>query len=123
MKNLVRQAHAIFEPQRLSIIKLLQDREMCVCELAEVLRLSSPRMSQHLGILRQAGLVKERRSGKWVYYRLNNKAVGSFSQAWAEFFDGAMKETAGMKIIVNRLEKLDLDKIRGECEELVVKEG
>lgn len=58
---------------RLRIIGLLRDRELCVCNLTEVLQISQPGVSQHMRRLKQAGFVKERKVGQWVYYSLNTE--------------------------------------------------
>jgi ArsR family transcriptional regulator len=63
---------ALGEPTRLRIIKLLSEKELCVCELEHIMRISQPRISQHLKVLKQTGLVCERREGQrrvcWVDY-------------------------------------------------------
>lgn len=56
---------------RLRILSLLHQRELCVCELTEVLEISQPGVSQHMRRLRQTGFVNERRGGQWIYYSLN----------------------------------------------------
>jgi len=53
-------------------MKLLETGELCVCELMQVLDMSQPRISRHLGILKNAGLVNDRRQGKWVFYSLRD---------------------------------------------------
>ena len=58
--------------RRLRILKLLELRELCVCEVMVALDLTQPTASYHLGILEGAGLVKERKEGKWVFYRIAN---------------------------------------------------
>ncbi|OLN32943.1 ArsR/SmtB family transcription factor [Desulfosporosinus metallidurans] len=55
---------------RLRILSLLEGRELCVCDLTEVLGISQPGVSQHMRRLRQAGFVHERRGGQWIYYSL-----------------------------------------------------
>jgi len=55
---------------RLRILSLLKGRELCVCDLTEVLEISQPGVSQHMRRLRQAGFVNERRGGQWTYYSL-----------------------------------------------------
>ena len=63
---------ALAEPIRLQSIQLLADgEEYCVCELMESLNASQSRMSRHLGILKAAGLLIDRRDAQWVRYRLN----------------------------------------------------
>jgi ArsR family transcriptional regulator, arsenate/arsenite/antimonite-responsive transcriptional repressor len=61
---------ALSDETRLRVLRLLEERELCVCELMQVLDMSQPRISRHLGVLKNAGLVKDRREGKWVYYAL-----------------------------------------------------
>ncbi|MEM1570312.1 MAG: metalloregulator ArsR/SmtB family transcription factor [Candidatus Bathyarchaeia archaeon] len=64
---------ALANETRLKILMLLDVRgEMCVCELMSALGLTQPTISHHLGILKNAGLIRERKSGKWVYYRITD---------------------------------------------------
>jgi ArsR family transcriptional regulator len=62
---------AFAHPVRLRILNLLQEqKEICVCDLCEVLALAQPKVSRHLAVLRAAGLVQGRREGKWMFYAL-----------------------------------------------------
>ena len=54
---------ALGEPTRLKILKLLAVKDLCVCDLEEIMQASQPRISQHLKVLKQARLVNERREG------------------------------------------------------------
>ncbi len=56
---------------RLSIIGLLEKDTCCVCELVEIFQMTQPAISQHLRKLRDAGLVREKRQGQWMFYSLN----------------------------------------------------
>lgn len=63
---------ALSDPTRLRCIALLSTHdELCVCELTHALALPQPKVSHHLGTLRKAGLVSDRKAGLWIYYRLN----------------------------------------------------
>ncbi len=63
---------ALAEPTRLQAIRLLADgTEHCVCELMRKLDATQSRMSRHMQVLKQAGLVVDRRDAQWVRYRLN----------------------------------------------------
>ncbi len=63
---------ALGEPFRLTCLLLLQQEgELCVCELMEALDVLQPKVSRHLLVLKQAGLVLDRRQGQWIYYKLN----------------------------------------------------
>ncbi|WP_434340722.1 ArsR/SmtB family transcription factor [Motilimonas cestriensis] len=56
---------------RLSCVLLIfQQKKMCVCELTEALQLSQPKISRHLALLRQSGVLTTERKGQWVYYQL-----------------------------------------------------
>ncbi len=57
-------------PARLRILALLRDGELCVCQITEVLRIPTSTASEHLTELRRAGLLAERKEGRWVYYGL-----------------------------------------------------
>ena len=71
----VRIFKAFADINRLKIIKLLKEGELCVCELTAVLTTSQSTVSHHLAVLKNAGLIKERKEGKWSYFRLSDGAV------------------------------------------------
>ncbi|MBU0656011.1 MAG: metalloregulator ArsR/SmtB family transcription factor [Gammaproteobacteria bacterium] len=65
-------AKALADQTRLRILLLLTGQEeLCVCELTQALELAQPKISRHLAILRESGLLLDRKSGLWVYYRLH----------------------------------------------------
>jgi ArsR family transcriptional regulator, lead/cadmium/zinc/bismuth-responsive transcriptional repressor len=66
---------AVADVNRLKILLAVTDRELCVCELTEVLSMSAPAVSHHLRRLKDMGLVRTRREGKWVYYTLDDEHV------------------------------------------------
>ena len=75
----VRAFHALSDPTRLQLMELLRGGERCVCELTDALGSAQSRLSFHLRILRGAGLVMDRREGRWVHYRLNQERVEELS--------------------------------------------
>ncbi|MEW5784855.1 MAG: metalloregulator ArsR/SmtB family transcription factor [Bacillota bacterium] len=64
---------ALGEETRIRIILMLCQEEMCICELMEQLNLSQTAISHHVKILKQAGLVKDRRNGKWNFYSIDKR--------------------------------------------------
>ncbi len=66
---------ALADPTRLRILGFLMEREMCVCEVMVGLDLTQPTASHHLRILENVGLVKDRKEGKWVFYRLADSSL------------------------------------------------
>jgi ArsR family transcriptional regulator len=76
MKNILNIAGAFNDETRILIVAfLVQNGECCVCELSHALNLGQSRLSRHLGILNDAGILKMRRDGKWVYYELDNSST------------------------------------------------
>ena len=62
---------ALGDETRFLIVRMLVGRELCVCEIIDAFAISQPAISHHLKILRQAGVVRDKREGKWIYYSLN----------------------------------------------------
>ncbi|HYU01784.1 MAG TPA: metalloregulator ArsR/SmtB family transcription factor [Gemmatimonadales bacterium] len=67
--------HALSDETRLEVVRLLSHGERCVCELQNVLDAAQSRLSFHLRVLKDAGLVTDRREGRWVYYALNRASL------------------------------------------------
>jgi ArsR family transcriptional regulator, arsenate/arsenite/antimonite-responsive transcriptional repressor len=67
--------HALSDVTRLQILQTLSHRERCVCELQELFEMEQPHLSFHLKVLRDAGLVRHRREGKWIYYGINAEVM------------------------------------------------
>lgn len=71
MKNLEKLFYALSDETRLKIVRILLDYpEVCVCQFQEIFNTYQPRISFHLRILRQAGLIEGEKRGRWTYYRL-----------------------------------------------------
>lgn len=67
--------HALSDETRLEIVGMLRDGERCVCDLMGALDAAQSRLSFHLKVLKDAGLVVDRRNGRWVYYSLSKDAL------------------------------------------------
>lgn len=74
-------AHALSDETRLEIIAALRHGERCVCDLVTDLDAAQSRLSFHLKVLRDAGLVTDRREGRWSFYTLVPEAMGEFHDA------------------------------------------
>jgi len=75
LEQTARWFHALGDETRLQIIDRLSEGEQCVCDLTDLLETAQSRLSFHLKILKDAGILKDRRDGRWVYYSLNPEAV------------------------------------------------
>ncbi len=73
MNELVTLFKALSDETRLRIIKLLEEEELCVCDITAALDMVQPKVSFHLSALKEAGLIKDRKEGKWIHYSLNEK--------------------------------------------------
>ncbi|MEO1523410.1 MAG: metalloregulator ArsR/SmtB family transcription factor [Cyanobacteria bacterium J06633_2] len=62
---------ALSDPLRLKVLDLLREQELCVCDLRDRLDVGQSKLSFHLKSLKDAGLLRSRQQGKWVYYSLN----------------------------------------------------
>jgi len=81
VRNLVKVFKALSDETRIRLLKLLQQRELCVCELMQALNMTQSRVSRNLGILKDAGLVKDRRDGLWVHYSLNEDSFNIYAES------------------------------------------
>ena len=75
---------ALAAPIRLDVIHALAQGERCVCDLTSDLNLSQSKLSFHLRVLREAGLLADRQSGRWIYYRLQPDALAALEALLAE---------------------------------------
>ena len=71
IKEKTRLFKALSDPNRLRILKMLQSKSLCVCEIKDVLNLATSTVSKHLSILRDTGFIIEEKDGKWVNYMIN----------------------------------------------------
>ena len=91
---------------RLSMMKLLQNNECCVCELVEIYKASQPSISQHLRKLKDIELVREKRKGQWIFYSLNKE--NSYYQFVLDILESLPSED-------KRLEELEKQGLRISC--------
>jgi ArsR family transcriptional regulator len=78
------------DPTRLRIVGYLAQRELCVCDLEALLGVSQSMTSHHVGVLRRAGLLlqrREERDTRWVYYRLNPEAIERLKEQFVGLLD------------------------------------
>jgi len=73
--------HALSDPTRLSVLRRLRFGEQCVCNLTDALDAAQSRLSFHLKVLKDAGLVADRRERRWMYYTVNPDALAAIADA------------------------------------------
>ena len=72
MQDLLNVFKALSDETRLRVIKLLENGELCVCDIFTALDMSQPKVSFHLNVLKEAGFLKDRKQGRWTHYRLDD---------------------------------------------------
>ena len=70
---------ALSDPNRVKIVKMLQHKSMCVCEMREALQVAQPTVSKHLKLLEDAGIVQSEKDGLWVNYSLTDGRTSPFA--------------------------------------------
>jgi len=75
MHNITQTFKALSDETRLRILSLMKEGEICVCDIAESLGMSQPNISFHLSMLKEAGLIKDRKNGRWIHYSLDDSDI------------------------------------------------
>lgn len=101
MRSIEKLFKALADCNRLRILKMLEVRPLCVCEITEVLGIAQPSVSRHLAILKDAGLVEDIKEGQWMNYSL----ARSRDHAVAYILDGLHSWIADQAQIMNDREK------------------
>jgi ArsR family transcriptional regulator len=83
--------HALSDRTRLEILTRLKEGEQCVCELTDALQTGQSRLSFHLKVLKDAGFIRDRPEGRWMYYSLNQEGLEDL-----EVFVGELKSAIAM---------------------------
>ena len=100
---------ALSDPNRLRILKALQTRTLCVCEIREILKLANSTVSEHLKILKDCGFIAEEKEGKWVNYSIHPHPLDPRVIAILTRFDFWTADDASLFLDKNMIKKLDRD--------------
>ena len=111
MKEFIKVMKALSDPSRVKIVKLLQRRELCVCEIKEALGLAQSTASKHLHILEDAGLITYSKDGLWVNYRLADGFQSPYAANMLGNLRHWLEEEKEVAAITRRAGELDRFKI------------
>lgn len=111
MRELVRALKALSDPNRMRIMKMLQRREMCVCELAEALGISQPSVSRHMRILSEADFVTSRREGLWIHYLWNPNPSNAYARTLLQHLQSWLEEDPQILGLLQKAAGLDREEI------------
>jgi ArsR family transcriptional regulator len=92
MKEFITVMKALSDPSRVKILKMLEQRPLCVCEITAALGLAQPTVSKHLKVLEGAGLVAFEKDGQWVNYRLEDRRRNPYAHNLLKDLGGWLNE-------------------------------
>jgi ArsR family transcriptional regulator len=107
LKKFIKVMKALSDPNRVKIIKMLAEKDLCVCELTSLLKLAQPTVSKHLKVLEDAGLVDFWKEGSWVNYSLANGNDSKYAKAMLFHLDEWLDEEEEIKKILIALPDAD----------------
>lgn len=110
MDKLLKIFKALADKNRVRIMSMLTKKELCVCEITHVLELATSTVSKHLSILKDAGLINERKDGRWVNFKLAESDDPKI-QNILEMINDAAKEEELLQIDLTKVEKADRNEI------------
>lgn len=103
MRNLIKATKALSDETRIRILKLLLEKECCVCEVMQALDISQSRASRNLGILQDAGFLRARRDGAWIVYSVDKEGMQEYL---TDLIKAARKALEGNEAVALDLERL-----------------
>lgn len=106
MDEFIRVMKALSDPNRVKLLKMLQERVMCVCELQAALRLAQPTVSKHLKILEEAGLVRREKDGLWVNYTISGGGRSPYAASLLGQLRHWLSEDAEVRLLLENLDSI-----------------
>lgn len=79
---------ALSDPNRLMILDMLSDGELCACKILEALQITQPTLSHHMKILCDCGLVSAKREGKWMHYSIEAENIQKLKMLLSDIIEG-----------------------------------
>jgi ArsR family transcriptional regulator len=113
MREFIKIMKALSDPNRVKIVKMLQRRVLCVCEIQEALQLAQSTASKHLKILEEAGLITFYKEGQWVNYRLADGARSPYVANLLGNLRHWLEDDADVAALVTRLPEIRRETICG----------
>lgn len=113
IKDFIKVMKALSDPNRVKIVKMLQHKDMCVCEIRAALQIAQPSVSKHLKILENAGFVDFKKEGLWVNYHLADGSDSPYAASLLGNLRHWLEDDAEITEIVEKLPEIRRGEICG----------
>lgn len=110
MKQFIRVMKALSDPNRVRIVKILEKKELCVCELRNLVDLAQSTVSKHMRVLEEAGLVDYEKKGSWIIYRLSGGEESEYARVMLENMRGWLADEPQLQKMMARLPQIDRER-------------
>ncbi|MBU4318133.1 MAG: metalloregulator ArsR/SmtB family transcription factor [Proteobacteria bacterium] len=114
MKELIKVMKAGSDPTRVKMLKMLQRKRMCVCEIQTALEIAQSTASKHLKMLEDAGLIRSAKEGLWVNYSLSDGSRSPFAASFLGNLKHWLEEDPDIIKLINRLPFINREQICGK---------
>jgi len=111
LREFIKVMKALSDPSRVKILKMLQRRKMCVCEIQAALGLAQPTISKHMRVLDEADLVRFQKDGLWVNYSLSEDPANAYVATLLGHLRHWLEEEPEVRGLTERLSEFEREKI------------
>ena len=111
MKQFIRVMKALSDPNRVRVIKILERKPLCVCEIRDLVGLAQSTVSKHMKILEEAGLVDYHKEGAWIIYRLTKGEESDYAGVMLKNLKGWLTDDPELQAMTTRLPQIDRERI------------
>ena len=110
MKQFIRVMKALSDPNRVRVIKILDDKQLCVCELHDLLGLAQSTVSKHMKVLEEAGLVDYHKEGSWIIYRLTRGEESDYARVMLKNLKGWLSDDPQLQEMTARIPQIERER-------------
>jgi ArsR family transcriptional regulator len=110
VKQFIRVMKALSDPNRVRVLKILETKKLCVCELKDLVGLAQSTVSKHLKVLEEAGLVDYHKEGSWFIYRLTNGEESDYASVMLENLKGWLDDEPQLQDMIARIPLVDRER-------------
>lgn len=111
MDTFIRVMKALSDPNRVRLLKILQKRTLCVCEIQAMLKMAQPTVSKHLKVLEEAGLVKSSKDGLWVNYSVTDGSDSPYAASLLGNIRHWFSDDKNIQLLENKLPVIQRENI------------